>query len=65
VRPIAVGPPTPTPKPRQPVTIDLSVAAPDEVRISVPYLGYNQAVRPPGKALSIRLVPMRLPSLIP
>jgi hypothetical protein len=43
----------------------LTVAAPGEVRVSVPYLGYNQAVRPPGKALSIRLVPLRLPSLIP
>jgi hypothetical protein len=43
----------------------LTVAAPGEVRASVPYLGYNQAVKPPGKALTIRLVPMRLPSLIP
>jgi hypothetical protein len=44
---------------------NLTVAAPGEVRVSVPYLGINQAVRPPGKALTIRLVPMRLPSLIP
>jgi hypothetical protein len=44
---------------------NLTVAAPGEVRVSIPYLGYNQAVRPPGKALTIRLTPMRLPSLIP
>jgi hypothetical protein len=49
----------------------LTVAAPGEVRVSVPYLGYNQAVRLPGKshpegtALTIRLAPLRLPSLIP
>jgi hypothetical protein len=112
VRPLELAPPSPTPKPMQSVTIDLSVyydennnrapdasegvvgisvrvlnavdnellaqaftdttghtsltlAAPGEVRVSVPYLGYNQAVRPPGKALAIRLVPLRLPSLIP
>jgi hypothetical protein len=112
VRPLQLLPPTPTPKPMQSVTIDLSVyydennnrapdasegvaglsvrvlnslnnellgqsftdvyghtsltvAAPGEVRVSVPYLGYNQAVKPPGKALTIRLAPMRLPSLIP
>jgi hypothetical protein len=44
---------------------NLTVAAPADVRVSVPYLGYNQSVQPPGKALTIRLVPMRLPSLIP
>jgi hypothetical protein len=49
----------------------LTVAAPGEVRVSVPYLGYNQALRSPGKShpegtgLTIRLVPLRLPSLIP
>jgi hypothetical protein len=45
--------------------VTLSVAAPGEARVSVPYLGYNQAVRPPGKGLTIRLPPLRLPSLIP
>jgi hypothetical protein len=43
----------------------LTVATPGEARVSVPYLGYNQAIKPPGKALTIRLAPMRLPSLIP
>jgi hypothetical protein len=43
----------------------LTVTAPGEVRVSVPYLGYNQAARSPGKSLTIRLVPLRLPSLIP
>jgi hypothetical protein len=41
------------------------VSAPGDVRVSVPYLGYNQVVRAPGKSLTIRLSPMRLPSLIP
>jgi len=45
--------------------VTLTVATAGEVRVSVPYLGYNQAVRPPGKSLMIRLVPLRLPSLIP
>jgi hypothetical protein len=35
------------------------------VRLSVPYLGYNQAIRPPGEHTLIRLAPLRLPSLIP
>ncbi len=43
----------------------LTVAAAREVRLSVPYLGYNQAVRPPGKELIIRLAALQLPSLIP
>ena len=44
---------------------NLTVSAPGDVRVSVPYLGYNQVVRAPGKSLTIRLSPMRLPSLIP
>ena len=44
---------------------NLTVSAPGDVRVSVPYLGYNQVVRSPGKSLTIRLSPMRLPSLIP
>lgn len=43
----------------------VSVSAMGEVRLSVPYLSYNQAVKPPGKELFIRLTPLRLPSLIP
>lgn len=43
----------------------LTVATTREVRLSVPYLGYNQAVRPPGKELVIRLAALQLPSLIP
>jgi hypothetical protein len=41
------------------------VATADQVRLSVPYLSYNQAVRPPGKELVIRLAALQLPSLIP
>ena len=112
VRPLVLAAPTATPRPSQPLTVDLTVyydendnrapdasegvtgisvrvldavnnqllgqaftdayghatltvAASGEVRVSVPYLAYNQAVRPPGKAMVIRLVPLRLPSLIP
>lgn len=43
----------------------LTVTAVDQVRLSVPYLGYNENVRPPGKEVTIRLTPLRLPSLIP
>jgi hypothetical protein len=43
----------------------VSVSAMGEVRLSVPYLSYNQPVKPPGKELFIRLTPLRLPSLIP
>lgn len=43
----------------------LTVATTREVRLSVPYLGYNQSVRPPGKELIIRLAALQLPSLIP
>jgi hypothetical protein len=43
----------------------LAVSAPAEVRLSVPYLSYNQLIKPPGKELSVRLTPLRLPSLIP
>jgi hypothetical protein len=43
----------------------LIVSAQDAVRVSAPYLGYNQRVRPPGDSVTIRLAPLRLPSLIP
>jgi hypothetical protein len=43
----------------------LAVSAPGEARLSVPYLGYNQLIKPPGKELFVRLTPLRLPSLIP
>ena len=43
----------------------LSVSAAGEVRLSVPYLGYSQPVKPPGKQFEIRLGALRLPSLIP
>jgi len=33
----------------------VTVTAPDAVRVSVPYLGYNQTVRAPGNTLSIRM----------
>jgi hypothetical protein len=112
VRPISLTPPTATPRPGQPVTIQvmvyydennnrapdisegvagisvrvldsltnrllgqtftdsqghagLSVSAAGEVRLSVPYLGYSQPVKPPGKQFEIRLGALRLPSLIP
>ncbi len=43
----------------------LSVSATGDVRLSVPYLGYTQPVKPPGKQFEIRLGALRLPSLIP
>jgi hypothetical protein len=43
----------------------LAISAPSEVRLSVPYLSYNQLIKPLGKALFVRLTPLRLPSLIP
>mgnify|MGYP000396859931 FL=1 len=43
----------------------LSVSAAGAVRLSVPYLGYSQPVKPPGKQFEIRLGALRLPSLIP
>jgi hypothetical protein len=43
----------------------LFVSARDTVRLSVPYLGYNQTVRPPGSEVEIRLPGLPLPSLIP
>ncbi len=43
----------------------ITVAAPQAVRVSVPYLGFNKQVRSPGDTLNIRLAPLRLPSLIP
>jgi hypothetical protein len=43
----------------------LMVAAAGQVRLSVPYLGYNEAIRAPGEAMTIRLAPLQLPGLIP
>jgi hypothetical protein len=43
----------------------LTVTAVGKVRLSIPYLGYNQSIEPPGREVSIRLAPLRLPSLIP
>jgi hypothetical protein len=43
----------------------LSVSATGDVRLSVPYLGYTQPVKPPGKQFEIQLGALRLPSLIP
>lgn len=43
----------------------LTVTAVGKVRLSIPYLGYNQSIEPPGEEVSIRLAPLRLPSLIP
>jgi hypothetical protein len=43
----------------------LMVAATGTVRLSVPYLGYNEAVKAPGEALTIRLAALQLPGLIP
>jgi len=40
-------------------------SAADEVRLSVPYLGYSQEVRPPGSQLLIRIPPLHVPSIIP
>jgi hypothetical protein len=43
----------------------LTVTVVGKVRLSIPYLGYNQSIEPPGQEVSIRLAPLRLPSLIP
>jgi len=43
----------------------VTVTAPGDIRVSVPYLGFNRTIRPPGDAISIRMPPLRLPSLIP
>lgn len=40
-------------------------SAADEVRLSVPYLGYSQEIRPPGTQLLIRIPPLHIPSIIP
>jgi len=43
----------------------LFVSATKEIRLTVPYLGYSQAVKPPGGAFEIRIPALHLPSLIP
>lgn len=43
----------------------LFVSASKEIRLTVPYLGYSQAVKPPGGAFEIRIPAIHLPSLIP
>jgi hypothetical protein len=43
----------------------LMVAAVGQVRLSVPYLGYSEAVKAPGEAFTIRLAALQLPGLIP
>jgi hypothetical protein len=43
----------------------LTVTAASEVRLSIPYLGYNQGIKPPGEEVTVRLAALRLPSVIP
>jgi hypothetical protein len=43
----------------------LFVSATQEIRLTVPYLGYSQPVKPPGGAFEIRVPAIHLPSLIP
>ncbi|MHC4816285.1 MAG: hypothetical protein ACYTFN_24800, partial [Planctomycetota bacterium] len=43
----------------------LFVSASQEIRLTVPYLGYSQAVKPPGGQFEIRIPAIHLPSLIP
>lgn len=43
----------------------LFVSATQAIRLTVPYLGYSQAVKPPGGAFEIRVPAIHLPSLIP
>lgn len=43
----------------------MTITSIGKVRLSIPYLGYNEAINPPGKEVFIRLTPLRLPSLIP
>ncbi len=53
------------PNPEAVAGMPLTIAAANEVRLSVAYLGYNQAVEPPGGQFKFRLPPLHLPSLIP
>ena len=43
----------------------LMVSAQEAVRVSIPYLSYNERITPPGDRITIRLSPLALPSLIP
>ena len=43
----------------------LTVAAPETIRVSIPYLNFNQTIKPPGDNLVIKLNALRLPSIIP
>jgi hypothetical protein len=43
----------------------LTVTVTNEVRLSIPYLGYNQRIRTPGEEVTVRLAALRLPSVIP
>jgi len=43
----------------------LFVSASQEIRLTVPYLGYSQTVKPPGGQFEIRIPALHLPSLIP
>jgi len=43
----------------------LFVSATQEIRLTVPYLGYSQAVKSPGGQFEIRIPALHLPSLIP
>ena len=43
----------------------LFISATQEIRLTVPYLGYSQQVKPPGGAFEIRIPAIHLPSLIP
>lgn len=43
----------------------MTVAASGPVRLSIPYLAYNQTVKAPGEASAVRIKALRLPSIIP
>lgn len=45
--------------------INMSVAAPAGVRVSIPFLAYTKEVAAPGDDLTVRLPSLRLPSIIP
>jgi hypothetical protein len=43
----------------------LFISAAQDIRLTVPYLGYSQTVKAPGGAFEIRIPAIHLPSLIP
>ena len=43
---------------------NIFISAAHNVRVSVPYLGYSQLVKPPGNDYEIRIAPLQLPNYV-